>query len=606
PPRVGEDGFFRYHLALATILAMKVSYLVSDGHTSSAPVDKEQYNVRLTAAKTRANDRRTRANRRTRSDRLARKARLDRVEARLATLNAAFARLEAKIKAPTIQEHHEARLTAAKPRANDVVTEANLEAIQNSFEKTIQETTTSQIKAAYSLSDAEEVVLATTVERDDEEPGEDVEEPGEDVSAEEVVLGTTVDRDDEEPGEDASPDDVALDRQLTTDIVLDPIEVRDDEELGEEAPGKEERQPSIDPHNFDDTDSEDGTVPKPVANPTPPPASTPFRLKVHTVSGPMSDHDHKPELTFTSTPTNAPDQPSANYDQEWLQTSPPPDPPDPTPKQDSRNRQSTGYQTPAAHIHVQVYGYPPARNGQGGYHSNVYMAPSDSKDDDASYGGHHIMDMIPTNTSTPVATIIAVIAMTRDVFIEELGWIYMFRKRENTHPIGEMMEGHGSLVSCFVLLHPQNVTLSFFRVRGGVSVQSDPFGSACTLHIVRERRIRRDPAGLASTADPASDAKPVAPSSLAEPTPSSTELVVRPNDAGGTPSSTELVVRPNDAALSARPAIPSELITNVVVQHRGGGARSANSGIASQTVVVQDRGGDARSANSGIASRTSS
>ncbi|EJK56820.1 hypothetical protein THAOC_23214, partial [Thalassiosira oceanica] len=95
-----------------------------------------------------------------------------------------------------------------------------------------------------------------------------------------------------------------------------------------------------------------------------------------------------------STPKNTPDQPSANHDQEWLQTSPPPDPPVPTPKRESRNRQSTDYHTPAAHIHVQVYGYPPAYNSHGGYHSNVYM-DSDSEDsyghygDDASSGGYH-------------------------------------------------------------------------------------------------------------------------------------------------------------------------------------------------------------------------
>ncbi|EJK76807.1 hypothetical protein THAOC_01411 [Thalassiosira oceanica] len=472
----------------------------SDGHPSSAPVDKEQNDVRLTAAKTRANDRRTRTNRRTRSDRLARKARLDRVEARLATLDAICTRLEATIKAPTIQEHHEARLAAAKPRANDVVTEANLEAIQNSFKKAIQETTTrleAKIKAAFrfGLSDvpaeedaldqtavqdaeeagedvsAEEVVLAATVERDNEEPGADVEEPGEDTSAEEVVLDTTVDRGDEEPGEDASPDDVASDRTtargnadprddtLTTDVVLDPIEVRDDEELGEEAPGEEERLPTNDPSNFDDTVSEDGIVPKPVANPAPPPASTPFRLKVNTVSGPKSNHDHKPELTFTSppttapdqpsdnydrewlqtspppdpnapepskprsTPTNAPDQPSANYDQEWLQTSPPPDPPVPTPKRESRNRQSTDYHTPAAHIHVQIYGYPPygfplSHNGHDGSHSNVYM-DSDSEDSPVTTAmmlpmeAITVMGLILTNTSSQVATIIAVIAILK-------------------------------------------------------------------------------------------------------------------------------------------------------------------------------------------------
>ncbi|EJK58941.1 hypothetical protein THAOC_20894, partial [Thalassiosira oceanica] len=246
---------------------------------------------------------------------------------------------------------------------------------------------------------AEEVVLGTTVGRDDEEPGEDDEEPGEDVSAEEVVLGTTVFRDYEDPGEDGPP--------TTTDLFT-----------------------------FVDTDSEDGIVPMPVTNPTPPTdpdpplknstPSAPFHIEVNTVFEPKSAQDHKPELTFTfppstapnqpsdnydrewlqtcpppdpnapepskprSTPKNAPDQPSANHDQEWLQTSPPPDPPVPTPKRDSRDRQSTGYQTPAAHIHVQVYGgYPSAHNGHGGYHSNVYMAPSDSEDDVASYGGHY-------------------------------------------------------------------------------------------------------------------------------------------------------------------------------------------------------------------------
>ncbi|EJK61894.1 hypothetical protein THAOC_17529 [Thalassiosira oceanica] len=96
------------------------------------------------------------------------------------------------------------------------------------------------------------------------------------------------------------------------------------------------------------------------------------------------------------------------------------------------------------------------------------------------------------------------------------------------------------------------------------------------LYSLRRRQVVRttgDPAGLASTADQkllenvwvhthsiivtyffklfcsASDAKPVAPSSLAEPT----------------PSSTELIVRPEDAELSARPAIPSEIITNVLL-----------------------------------------
>ncbi|EJK64851.1 hypothetical protein THAOC_14367 [Thalassiosira oceanica] len=296
--------------------------------------------------------------------------------------------------APVDKEQNDVRLTAAKTRANDVVTEANLEAIQNSFEKAIQETTTrleAEIKAAFAafrfgLSDvpAEEDALDQTAVRD-------AEEAGEDVSAEEVVLATTVERDNEEPGADVEEpgEDTSAE-----EVVLDPIEVRDDEELGKEAPGKEARQPSIDPHTFDDTESKDGTGPKPVTNPTPPPASTPFRLKVHTVSGPKSVQDHKPELTFTSTPTNTSDQPSANYDQEWLQTSPPPDPSVPTPKRESRNRQSTDYHTPAAHIHVQVYGYPQSYNGHGGYHSNVYM-DSDSEDchdhygDDASYGGYH-------------------------------------------------------------------------------------------------------------------------------------------------------------------------------------------------------------------------
>ncbi|EJK46763.1 hypothetical protein THAOC_34553, partial [Thalassiosira oceanica] len=158
--------------------------------------------------------------------------------------------------------------------------------------------------------------------------------------AEEVVLDTTVDRGDEEPGEDASPGDVALDRKtargnadprddtLTTDVVLDPIEVRDDEEVQEEALGEEARLPTNDPCNFVDTASEDGIVPMPVTNPTPPTdpdpplkdstPSAPFHIEVNTVFEPKSAQDHKPELTFTSPPSTAPNQPSDNYDREWL------------------------------------------------------------------------------------------------------------------------------------------------------------------------------------------------------------------------------------------------------------------------------------------------
>ncbi|EJK44183.1 hypothetical protein THAOC_37300 [Thalassiosira oceanica] len=298
--------------------------------------------------------------------------------------------------APTIQEQHEARLTAAKTRAND------------SNDRLTRKASKAELDAYWTAVLLEVLITGVLPAPDDERmkwlkeyiPAEedaldqtevrDVEEPGKDVSAEEVVLDTTVDRDGEEPGEDASPEGIALDRKTA----------RDYDESGEDEPPTKS-------DNFDDTDSEDGTVPKPVINPSPPPASdptlqdrppsTPFRLKVNTVSGPKSDHDHKPELTFTSTPTNASDQPSANYDQEWLQTSPPPDPSVPTPKRDSRNRQSRDYHTTTAHIHFQIYGYPPYGYPLSYYShdgSNVNM-DSDSEDghghygDEASNGGHY-------------------------------------------------------------------------------------------------------------------------------------------------------------------------------------------------------------------------
>ncbi|EJK44976.1 hypothetical protein THAOC_36442 [Thalassiosira oceanica] len=51
----------------------------------------------------------------------------------------------------------------------------------------------------------------------------------------------------------------------------------------------------------------------------------------------------------------------------------------------SRIGHDSGSRRDDASPDVQVYGYPPARNGHGGYHSNVYMAPYD----DASSGGYH-------------------------------------------------------------------------------------------------------------------------------------------------------------------------------------------------------------------------
>ncbi|EJK70457.1 hypothetical protein THAOC_08184, partial [Thalassiosira oceanica] len=193
----------------------------------------------------------------------------------------------------------------------------------------------------------------------------DVEDHGEEPIAEEVALDLmTKVRCVDEPGEDALS--VTDEEAPAAAVILAQVEAHAEAQVGAQVEARDDRdsgedgQPmTTDPYNFDDTDSEAGTPSKP-----------------------------------RSTPTNAPDQPSANYNQEWLQTSPPPDPSVPTPKRDSRNRQSTGYQTPAAHIHVQVYGYPPARNGHGGYHPNVYM-DSDSEDghghngDDASSGGYH-------------------------------------------------------------------------------------------------------------------------------------------------------------------------------------------------------------------------
>ncbi|EJK57819.1 hypothetical protein THAOC_22100 [Thalassiosira oceanica] len=410
-----------------------------DGHTSPpAPRIKEQNDVRLTAAKTRVNDRHAIA---TRLDRIG--ADLEAIHRNAATLAATSTRLA--------------------------------EQLNSGFEKIIREAIQAALKGT-------EVRYSSnhTPGRDDEEPRKDDEEPREDASAEEVVLDQTMVRDVEEHGEEPMAEEVALDQMTKVRCVDEPgedalsltdeeapaaavilaqveahveaqegaqVEARDDRDSGEDG------QPmTTDPSNFDETDSEseDGTVPMIVTPPKLPPApdpipSTAFKIAVNTVSGHKSDQDHKPE----STPTNASDQPSATYDKEWLQTSPPPDPSVPTPKRDSRNRQSTGYQNPAAHIHVQVYGYPPAHNGHGGYHSNTptciwtltprmvtvtmaRMLPMEAIT---------TMDTIPTNTSTPVATIIA------------------------------------------------NVTLSFFRVRGGVRVQSDPFGSACTLHIVSTYQI---------------------------------------------------------------------------------------------------------------------
>jgi len=375
----------------------------SDGHPSSAPVDKEQNDVRLTAAKTRANDRRSR---RTRNDRLIRRARRDRIEADLEDIRKSL---------KTIKEAFQADLKRA---------DAERDAHWAKLDAKIK----AERDASWAKFYAEmKVVVEDTLAKEDaldQTEVRDVEEPGEHVSAEEVVLGTTLDPDDEEPGEDVSAEEVVLGTTVFRD----------------EDPGEDGPPTTSDLYNFDDSDSEDGMVPMPVTNPTPPTdpdpplkdstPSAPFHIEVNTVFEPKSAQDHQPELTFTSppstapnqpsdnydrewlqtcpppdpnapepskprsTPKNAPDQPSANQDQEWLQTSPPPDPPVPTPKRESRNRQSTDYHTPAAHIHVQVYGYPPAHNGHGGYHSNVYM-DSDSEDghghygDDASYGGYH-------------------------------------------------------------------------------------------------------------------------------------------------------------------------------------------------------------------------
>ncbi|EJK49327.1 hypothetical protein THAOC_31807 [Thalassiosira oceanica] len=311
----------------------------SDGHPSSAPVDKEQNDVRLTAAKTRANDRRSR---RTRNDRLIRRARRDRIEADLEDIRKSL---------KTIKEAFQADLKRA---------DAERDAHWAKLDAKIK----AERDAHWAKLDAKLRRSATLAGR----KVRDVEEPGEHVSAEEVVLGTTLDPDDEEPGEDVSAEEVVLGTTVFRD----------------EDPGEDGPPTTSDLYNFDDSDSEDGMVPMPVTNPTPPTDPDP----------PLKDSTPPHRSISKSTPTNAPDQPSANHDQEWLQTSPPPDPPVPTPKRESRNRQSTDYHTPAAHIHVQVYGYPPAHNGHGGYHSNVYM-DSDSEDshghygDDASYGGYH-------------------------------------------------------------------------------------------------------------------------------------------------------------------------------------------------------------------------
>ncbi|EJK58044.1 hypothetical protein THAOC_21862 [Thalassiosira oceanica] len=236
----------------------------------------------------------------------------------------------------------------------------------------------------------------------------DVEEPVEDVPAEEDALDQTMVRDVEDHGEEAMAEEVALDQMTKVRCVDEPEEVTDEEapaaavilapvgaqvEARDDRDSGEDGQPmTTDRYTSDDTDSEDGTVPMIVTPPKLPPAPDPipssaFKIAVNTVSGPKSGQDHKPELTFTSppttapaqpsdnydrewlqtspppdpyapkpskprsTPTNASDQPSANYDKEWLQTSPPPDPSVPTPKRDSRNRQSTGYQTKPRRTH---------------------------------------------------------------------------------------------------------------------------------------------------------------------------------------------------------------------------------------------------------------
>ncbi|EJK61339.1 hypothetical protein THAOC_18201, partial [Thalassiosira oceanica] len=187
----------------------------SDGHTSSAPMDKEQNYVRLTAAKTRAND--------------------------CLTLEEHFNSLEKAIQTAT--EAHKAR-SAREEQAIDAIC-ARLEAL---------------IKGVPAAPDDERLKEDIPAEEDalDRTEVRDVEEPGKDVPAEEVVLDTTVDQDGEEPGEDASPEGIALDRKTARDYV----ESREDE-------------PPTKSDNFDDTDSEDSTVPTPVTNPTPTPASDP-------------------------------------------------------------------------------------------------------------------------------------------------------------------------------------------------------------------------------------------------------------------------------------------------------------------------------------------
>lgn len=139
--------------------------------------------------------------------------------------------------APTDMEHNKARGTAAqndrttaeKDRVNDAFTLElkafhckvdNLHShLHSTLEKAIQEQfnqLTQLIVESRVDAPAKEVVLGTTVTRDDEEPGEDV-------PAEEDALDQTVVRDVEEQGEDALAEEVALD-QMTVRCVDEPGE----------------------------------------------------------------------------------------------------------------------------------------------------------------------------------------------------------------------------------------------------------------------------------------------------------------------------------------------------------------------------------------------
>ena len=118
------------------------------------------------------------------------------------------------------------------------------------------------------------------------------------------------------------------------------------------------------------------------------PPSQPFRMAVNTVSGPSSTQAPEPALTIVShpptpPPRNTPDEPLANYDREWLQTSPPPDPSLPKPLRGTRHWQSQVQCTPTTQIQVQVYGYPPVPHYQQRY--NSYAELSSDSDDDQGY-----------------------------------------------------------------------------------------------------------------------------------------------------------------------------------------------------------------------------